>query len=399
MFSKLLKFITTNFPVKLLALLISFGLWAYVAAGESKVGDFPGSISLEAKNVSTDLVAILDIKEVKIRLIAEGSVWQKLSSESFTAYVDAIGLSEGTYELPVRVVSKFANVQIAEITPAQVLVGFSPIANKKVPIEIKTEGKPAEGMTAEPVLPDPNEIEIEGPKNAIEGIKKITAAIKLDGEKEDLIKLVDLEAPASVKINPSQLEIKVLIKKKEQNKTVGIKVRTKGSPASGFWISNIKSAPNQIDISGSPDLTSSINWLETEEINIDGIAENKSFSSSLIIPAGLSIEDKQKTVRVEIELSHLNLNKEMGAVLVYKNLSGSLRIESIDPSSVKAIVSGSNAKLASLKDDDIKLNLDLSSRPVGPHNIDLAKKDFTVPDGIEVISFFPSALTVKLGNK
>lgn len=399
MFTKLLKLIINNFSIKLLALTLSFGLWAYVAAGENKVGDFPGSISLEAKNVSTNLAAILDIKEVKIRLIAEGSVWQKLSPESFTAYVDAIGLSEGTYELPVKVVSKFANVQIVETMPAQVLVGLSPIAIKKVPIEIKTEGKPAEGMTAEPILPEPNEIEIEGPKNAIEEVKKITAVIKLNGEKEDLVKLVNLETPVSVKINPSQLEIKVLIKKKEQSKTIGIKVRTKGSPASGFWISNIKSAPNQIDINGSPDLISSINWLETEEINIDGIAENKSFSTSLNIPSGLSIDDKGKTVRIEIELSSLNLNKEISAVLIYKNLSGSLKVESIDPSIVKVIVSGSSAKLASLKDDDIKLNLDLSNRPAGTHNIDLAKKDFTVPDGIEVISFFPSALTVKLSNK
>lgn len=399
MFPKLLKLITNNFPIKLIAILISFGLWAYVASGESKVGDFPGSIPVEIKNPSAGLMAISDVKEVKIRLVAEGAAWKKMSSDAFTAYIDVIGLGEGTHEIPVKVISSISNVQIVEINPAQALVRLSPVVVKKVPVKISLKGEPAEGLTGIADTPEPNEVEIEGPKNIVDATKEINGEVKLKGEDKDFVAYVQLEFPL-LRITPSEIKVKILVGKGEQSKTIGVKVKTKGNPASGFWISNIKTDPSELIIKGNKEQLESIGAVETKEIDIEGLSENKSFTASLVLPAGINMDDgENQSVTVQIELSPLNLNKEVGAALTYKNLSGSLKVKTVNPANVKAVVSGASAKLAELKEGDIKLNLDLNGRSAGVYNFDLSKDNFSVPSGIEIISFLPSAITVELENK
>jgi YbbR domain-containing protein len=399
-----IEFLTKNLGMKFIALILSLALWVFVAASINSVSKFPGSIPVKSINVPDGYSAIYDEKEVSIKIAAPPKIWNQLSSENFSAFVDLNGLSSGTHELKVYVNSNQSEVEIIEIEPRNLMVRLEPNISKKVPVKEVISGQPAEGMSVGGVAFDPAEAEIFGPKSLIDIVNNVTAEVVLSNEDQGFSRDIVLkvlneksEAISEISVLPTSVKADIKIVKAGNNKTVGIKVLTSGYPASGFYISNITVDPATVDIVGQDSLLRQTQFIETEVVDITNQNQTLAKSVSLSLPPGISLQrESNQNIKITINFLPTSINREVTAKIVPKNLAAGLKISNYDPPSVKVIVSGPVDQINALAADQVILNIDLLGKNIGIIGFDISDLMFDLPPGIKVISFLPSSLSITL---
>ncbi len=404
------KIITKNLWIKIFCLLAAAGLWLYIASGQNSVGKFPGSITVRAINVPAGLVATYDIKTVNIKVMGDSSVWRKLSSDTFSAYVDLSAHSEGTYELPVNVVSSVQGVQIVEKDPEKIFVSLEPVISKKVNVNKKIEGSAGEGLVAGNIDLDPTEVDAKGPKSLIDKLTEATATINLNGETDNFTKTVSVVAydengdpENNIEFVPAEVKASVSIVKASNNKTVGIKVLTSGSPKSGYFVSDISTTPATVDITGPADILVKTSYAETFSVDIGGASLDMEKSVSLNLKDGIALQaGTTPKILVKIKFSRADISKEMTANITAKNLDSSYYLSSVNPIQINVTCSGPADLIANLKNSDVNLALDFADKRIlsgAVYNFELSAKNFSVPDGVSVSSIVPSSVSVAVDKK
>lgn len=403
----MIKILTNNWKAKIVCILIAVGFWTYVASNQAKVDNFPGGAQLELTNTPEGMVAITDVDKIDLKIVAERGIWNKLTSDNIHATVNLSNLSQGTHELSINVTTNTPGVQIVDYIPKTALIRLEPKATKNIPVTVKIEGDAAEGLMAGVSTIVPEQVEISGAKSVIDKILEATATIRLNGETADLTKNVKVEALNSentaitgVSFNPETVKVTIPIIKAGTTKTVGIKVKTIGNLVSGFWISNLSTTPSTVTINGASSLIRSVNYIETKELNIDGLSSSIAKTIDLNIPAGISIIDQVSEVRVNLEISSVSSSKQISAQISPQNISPNIKINSLDPNTISVNLSGATADLDKANSDSIKLNLDFAKYDSpGIYSFDITNTMFSVPNGVTIISFVPSSIKVNLVNK
>ena len=397
-------FFTKNIEIKILSLLVALGLWVYISSGASRVDFFPGAVPIEPRNLGEGLAAVYDQTEVKVKVLASPEIWSQLTLDSFVAFVDIKDKSLGTHEVKVQVTSSTPQVQILETDPEKILVRVETQAVASVPVVVKTEGKPAEGYTLAETKAEPDKVEARGAKSIIAKLGRATAQVKLAGESEKIEKQIKLtaldenEKPSKfVFFDPEKVKVSVAIQKQGGGRSVGVRVKTKGQPAAGFWLSNITVNPSIINIVGEDEKIKDIYYVDTKEIDISGLAADQKFNVSLNLPEGISLAPGEPDkLELTIALTQVGTTREVTAGINYTGLGVGLSVKNLSPGSVKVVVAGPVSLLAALSADNVVVNLNLSGKGAGSQNISIQKSQISVPSGVVISSFVPSNITVSI---
>jgi YbbR domain-containing protein len=397
------KSLLNNWHIKLFALLVALGMWAYAASSETSVAKFPSAIPIKQINLTPGYVAVYDQKEVKIEIAAEPGTWNKLSAESFTSYIDLNGLSVGTHDIPVNVTTLITGVQIISKTPSTMVVTIEPSSEKNVPIVAKVSGNAAENMISGDITFSPNSVKISGPKSVVDGISQITAEIVLSGEGDNFSKSVKLVALDNknepiqfVSISPATVNADVKIVRAGNVKNIGIKVITNGSPASGYFVSSISTNPSVVSVLGAPDTIRTITSVSTQPMDIANITKNITANVKLVVPNGVRIDGDVTSISVTISLSSQPSLRTITIPVKTKNIPSGLRLSSISPQTVDVVISGLPDAVNNLATENASLVVDLSSAASGSNQISISNGNFSLPTGVSVASFSPSIIQIIL---
>lgn len=402
MFKKLVK----NLNIKIFCLVVSSLLWVYAASGQSAIGKFPGSIKIKTINVPSGLVAIYDEKTVNIKITADSAVWKNLASESFSAFVDLSNCKEGTYELPVNVVSSVSGLQIVEKTPEKIFVRVESIVEKELPINQKIEGSAAEGLTVGSVDLDSEKIKVKGPKSVIDNLSEATIVLKMNGESVDFDRTLTVaaydengEAIPNLEFNPSEVKAKVSVVKASNNKTVGIKVVTSGNPKTGYYVSSISVNPAVVDITGVKTVLSNLNYVETVPVDITNNSSDISKDVSLNLPNGIVLQTGSSSkVKINIKFSENDIVRQMDATVSVRNLNG-YSVAGINPNQIKVLVSGKSSVINNLKSSDINLSFDFAAKQLSDKvTFDINTPMFKLPDGVLIVQTLPDSVIFSLNK-
>lgn len=400
------KKIFGNFSAKIASVLIAIAIWIYVGSGLAQIGSFPGKIPLDFKNTPSGLVTVSDIDSVSIKIVAAASLWKNLGPDSFSASIDLTGYTEGTYELPVKVATNIAEVQIVEVNPQKVIIRLEKITEKEVPVVLQSEGKAAEGYVVGDWKLSPDRVKVAGASSVVAKILEATAKITLAGEKDTLqriVKVVALDANGNeiknLSFNPAEIEAQVPLVQASSAKTVGIKVITTGQPTEGFWVSQIETQPPAVAVTASASLINEISFIETKEINITNLSETKEFTTTLNPAVGVTVLDDISLVKVKIVVTPITSTKQFKIGFSWKNLNANLKVASVDPSAVTLVLAGSTYDLSHLTTQDIAINVDLGAywQP-GTYSVDISRSNVVTPAGISFSSVVPSAISLRLEN-
>jgi len=395
----MLTIIKRNLLVKILCFVAAALLWGYVASSQSMVAKFPGDLTIKAINVPAGLTPIIDDKTVQIKIMAKQGIWQKLSPDNFSAYVDLAGLKEGTNTVDVVVTSKQSTVSVVSKTPDKVMVTMEKTISKEVPLKGKIDGDLAEGMVVDKITLNPNMVTVTGSKQVLDTILEITVPVKADGEVVSFVKkaavTLDSAAGSNFTLDPVETEATVTLAKGANIKTVGITANTSGVVRTNYYISGIQITPDTIDISGPKDVIDKIKVLETQPIDVSDLAADTAIDVGLVLPSGVTLYNASSTkVHVTMQISLAEAFREFD-VSLFQYTGSSLYTHA--PDTIKIRVRGPLSTINALNGSEFAVIVNPDNRAAinGEITYPIAPTDIKTPADVTVSSVTPTQVVFR----
>lgn len=210
-----------NVGIKALAVVSALLLWFFVVGVENYVFLFPDEISVKVENLGQNVSVANALVTAKIRYKNANGATVTPNANDINLYLDATGLGEGDYQLPIRFTSKDPKVNIVAVEPALADLKLEAITSKNIDLKTLIGGSPAKDFEVKTMEVDQTKIKLSGAASAIADIKELNLKITLDGsENADFSRKVTLEAPAewklsgkTVSFDPAVVQVDIAVRK------------------------------------------------------------------------------------------------------------------------------------------------------------------------------------------
>jgi YbbR domain-containing protein len=393
-----------NLSMIILSLLVAFFLWAVATENENPTIQRPVSapIFLEIENLPEGMIRHESDKvRIQIVLRAPKTIWDTLQTDDIHAFVDLSGAEAGKVTRPVRVEVRRDPVQIVEVTPKNVTLTIEAIEEKEVPVEVKTQGTPMLGYTAETPVVVPHFLKIQGPASLVNEVARMQVKIELNNQRMDIqgdfepVPLDENGEPVShIEFNPKTVTVNVPVRPLSGYRDLAVKAKVVGQPAPGYRITNVNVKPTIVTVVGRSSVVQSASgYLETEPINLEDATQSMTITAFLQTPEGITVlipPTPQVTVTVGIEVIESGLTVEQEPIL--QGLREGL-IATVEPTSTVAILSGPIAIMDVLDPNDVQIVLDLTDLAVGEYTL---TPRVYAPEGVHAQSILPESVIVTI---
>jgi len=394
-----------NFYIKILAVAFAILLWIFVINQGFRIDFLEKEIPIQAYNLADDLSLASDLGTVKLKIRAPKSFWQEYSNDSLEAYVDLKHFNKGAYNIEVKVSSEDSSIQIVEKDPEKISIVIDSVTSIKKEIEVETIGDLATDYSVNEPYTEPGEIEIKGAKENLNKINKVITKIELNKENTEIRQKIipevidmDNNIITNIILEPSEVEVIVPVQKDMDVKTISINSKITGSPASGYSIDSIEVNPSTISIQGKREDLENINYIDTAEINIEGITDTVEKRTELILENNIELVGTENII-VKVNVSSSIKTEPITSEIKFTNLNSSLEVVSYSPSSINIVVKGKKEEVDKLKDSPPAVNIDLKNTTRGTHSFTVDKSIINLPTGIELVSVDNKEVRVGLENK
>ncbi|MBC7234114.1 MAG: hypothetical protein H5T68_12825 [Chloroflexi bacterium] len=407
---KMWRILLSNLSSAFLALFLGMVVWAVAVYEKAppRTDFFPKAIPIKMINLPQDFTITGPVvTEVRVKIRALANTWEKLQAESFEATVDLQGLEPGPHEVPVTVQTLEKGVVILAVEPARITVNLQEMDTRKVRVKVKVLDEESVPLGYTPRLPEvtPEQVTISGPKNLVAQVAEASIEVSLKNARETVIKQ---EAPLlldgmgnrvlGLTISPATVTVKIAIERQVGYRDVTVRAITKGSPAPGYWISNIRVEPALVTVYGQPTVIEDLpGYLDTQPIDVEGAKRDVIQRVALALPEGILVLGEgagKEGILVQISIQPLMGGQTIHLELALQNLRVGLKATA-SPTAVDIILSGPLPALQELKPDDVKAVLDLFGLSKGTHKV---TPKVILPEGLglEVKSIVPDIVEVTI---
>jgi hypothetical protein len=205
--------LTENIAAKVMSLLLSIALWAYLA--NSKTGDISFRIPIATSNLPDNMV-VTEISNKSVIAVLQGrkEYLKNVNVKNIKAVVNLSKPVVGkALDYPVEIVKNEVPVSIKVIVKKKTVnILVERKIAKNVAVIPRIIGKVTEGRVIGKYSVDPETIIIKGSKSLISDINHIyTKNISVDGMLEDIDRIVELEKDPDTNIIYSETKVRVTI--------------------------------------------------------------------------------------------------------------------------------------------------------------------------------------------
>ncbi len=419
--------LTHNFGLKLLAVVVSCGLWFVVNSITDPVEKKPFS-NIPVEIINEDVVTsegkvyeILDgTNYVNVVVMGKRSVLDNIARDDLRAVAD---MSKLTFmnTVGIEVSSARNNSELdfkTNIDNVKLLIENRKSIQKSILASVS--GEPAEGYVAERALASPNVVRFSGPESLIMEIDHVEAVANIEGSSSDISTSVDLKIydaddneikSNSIKMNISTVNVSVSIL---ATKEVPLEFTIQGEPEAGYIVGkDVVSVPETVTIAGRSSVLDNVSRITVADPALS--AEDLTESTTTIVnvkkylPSGVQFADSSFSgnVSVTIEIEKL-VTKELE--IPARNFAAGYKPEGfqitlkelVDKDSYVIRISGTQAavdvvnaeEIIGVIDMNLMLeNLGLQQWDVGNYQGDIT---FNLPDNVTLAE--PYKMTVEVGT-
>ncbi len=395
-----------NITIKVFALIIAILLWTIVMNRENPEWPTPIKnvpVTINIATLDRSGLVLMEPKEVTVNVEATGrkSVMKDFSSKNIVAQVDLSGRGEGQFKVPINVslINQPAGVVVTSIEPKEVLFTLEKVITRDIPITIQVEGSvPADYLLGE-VVSKSQSTAVRGPRSWVNEVNKVVAVVKLDGITSDAsravpIKILDDQDNEVVGVDkvPAMIDININVFK---TNSVPIELITENELPENFAITNIAISPINIGIKGKKDAVE-IAKINTKTIDINSLLEQSSMEVELDLPEGIELINPREKVIITYTIEE-TIVKDFSILLKdikMNNLNSELSINTLDlESPIELSLKGMKSQLDLIKEEDLKLEIDLVGLDEGTHPVELQIGDI---QGITVDAIKPEIIEIRL---
>lgn len=178
-----------DWGLKLLALLITMGLWYAVTAARAPATSRQRAVPLEfflptGVEIGNEPVDVIDV-------VLEGSQARlaEINARNLVARADVtqLGLGDRVLRLTERNVAMDlpTGVRIVDIAPRSVTLRLEPVVEREIPVEVRFEGQPPEGFELRGVQITPAALRVRGPESHVHAAERVyTETVTLEDKRE-----------------------------------------------------------------------------------------------------------------------------------------------------------------------------------------------------------------------
>ncbi|MDE7477090.1 MAG: hypothetical protein K2M91_03920 [Lachnospiraceae bacterium] len=315
---KMIGVITHNFGLKILAVLISCGLW-FVVNSITDPLQTKTFYNIPVEIINADVVTnegkvyeVLDgTNSVNITVIGKRKIVDDLAREDMKAVAD---MSELTImnTIGIKPSSARNNSELdfrTNIDNVKLSIEQRKSVNR--PINVSTTGDPAAGYVVGEVNPSQNIVRLSGPESLVVQIDHIGAVVDIEGCSSDIntsveLKLYDAEnneiKNSSIKMNITTVNVDVVI---NATKEVPLSFVVPDEPAPGYVVSKeMLSVPERILIAGRSSVLDGISKIVVSDpaLSVESRTENMTTIVNIkkYLPAGVEFADSSFNGNVSV---------------------------------------------------------------------------------------------------
>jgi YbbR domain-containing protein len=315
---KAVGIVTNNFGLKLLAVIVSCGLWFIVNNNIDPTEKKPFN-NIQVEILNEDLLTnegkvyeILDGSNyVNVEVYGKRSVLQYISKDDIKAVAD---MSQLTFmnTISIEVSSSRSNSDLEFKTNIDnVKLSIEDRKRVQMIINTTTTGEPAEGYVVGSTTASQNIVRLSGPESVIDSVDHVEAAVSIDGYSTDIntsaeLKLYDAEGneikSSAITMNISTVNIAITIL---ATKEVPVTFVLPDEPPTGYIISgDIVSDPASVTIAAKKSTLDSITKISVTDTGLS-VAEQKSDLTTTInikkyLPSGTQFADSDFSGNISV---------------------------------------------------------------------------------------------------
>jgi len=359
--------------VKIICILLSFGLWLYVSNVENPLRTYELKnipVELTNENSLTDSKFVIANKQqftVDLKLEGSSSEMAKIKKEDFRIIADmsAYALKNGENTIPVQIVSYPEKIDIKNNSFLGIKVNLEELVEKAITIKSKVKVNYKEHIYEKEQTISPKMVTVTGGKSSVE---RISEAI-LTGEEKDIdknkesqydIKFVDSvgNEVSNIKSDSETAKLSIVV---TNGKITPINLKTKGTISQGFVLEGYELSKNNVNILGDSQNLDKIESIDTEVVDMSSLQADSEMEVKLNLPEGISVENRENTIKVKFKvIKEETTTKNLVCNVQYKNLNEAFSLDSSN-STTNIIVTGSQADLDKISSKNINVILDLTN--------------------------------------
>lgn len=358
--------------VKIICLLLSFGLWLYVSNVENPLRTY------DLKNVPVELInedlitesklAVANKQQFTVDLKLEGPSSEiiKIKKEDFKIVADlsAYALKAGENTIPVKVMNSPENIDIKNNGFLGIKMNLEELVQKEMTIKSKVKVTYKDNIYEKGETINPKTVIVTGGKSSVD---KISDAI-LTGEEKDIdknkqseynIKFIDASgnevSNVESNIHTAKLAISVT-----NGKSIPINLKTTGNVPQGYTFEGYELSRNNINVVGDNSSLNKIDSIDTETVDMSAMQGDNEMEVKLNLPSGISTQNGEKTVKVQFKVKkEENATKNLTCNVQSKNLNDTFIVDSQNLTT-NVTLTGIQSALDKITEKNINVVLDLS---------------------------------------
>lgn len=325
MLRNVVKMLTRNLGLKLLALVFAATMWMAVVNLDDPPISKPFTIAvtveneevIEAANKYFEIEA--DSNNVTFNVLGNRSIVNELSSSDFKAVADMSRLiqkgDENVVPVEITALRHSSQLTISKRT-REIKVILEDLMRQAFVIMPVAQGEPADGYALGSMVVEPNRLWVSGPKEVVSTIDAVKASIDVSNMSTDIsdsvvpVLLDEKEKMVDTTRLSLSLEIVTVKVSIVSQKTVPIRVSYSGKPEEGFEVISTAAEPAEVTIKGKSDILNAISSIviPKEVISVEGANEKfeQKVDLNQYLPSGVSLSKSvEGTVTVKIDIEQL----------------------------------------------------------------------------------------------
>jgi YbbR domain-containing protein len=184
------KVFLEDWPLKVVALLITFALW-YGVSVSSKKGTATMAAQLAFRVSDESVLMSAGVQDVTIRIAGDDQTIDRLFGNDIRVAADLTQMPNGDRILTLTPQNVSTNlpsgVKIEDIQPSRIAVKLEAVEEKDVPVQAALVGEPAAGYEVYSTNVNPAKVRVRGPESFMSTLESVpTGPIDIGGARSDL---------------------------------------------------------------------------------------------------------------------------------------------------------------------------------------------------------------------